>query len=306
MDDIIILKSTVQDNNAVADGKKENTIIYHLTRNGVPYADEYLKFSAVSSGGHAALSSAFGQTDAGGNFVLNVTNTEAEKVMISASPAIDGLFQGAVDTLVFSNVEASYHLESTLIENNAAADGISQNKVSIKVLDSLGNPVREKLLQFLPSTNLTLADRFLLTDAEGKAVVSCTARSEGDFFISVEIYGEKDMLIVNGISFSKADELNALTSHIIGDKVDADGKAYCEILYILTKKSAHNVNEKKEISIVLQSVTAYPSRRTLTTDDSGTATLYVYNTVAEPVIVSAYTDDDNIVSRTKVHFVTAA
>ena len=300
---VMKLTSAIHVNNSPANGTDYNAILFAVTRNEVPCPGQFIHFSVYSPSGNATLPSPYAETDSNGNFLLKLTNTVAEDVLIVAAPAISDAFNSTSDTLKFSQVEELYNIQVTTLVNKSAADGTSQNKVQLKINNALNKPVTNKLVQFLPSTGLTLRDRFVLTDSDGVAAVSCTALAEGDYFISAEIYGENVVQAITGISFTKSSELSGLSGYVLNNtlQVSADGVEYWEIVYFL-KKSARDINANKEISIVLNSVTAYPSKRTIITDDTGMATLYVYNTVAESVVVSAYADNDNLVARNKIVF----
>jgi hypothetical protein len=298
--DTMVLTATVQSNNALADGKTANRIVYHLVQGSAPVPNQFLTFSVISTSGNAKLSTAFGETDSNCGFILDVTDTTPESALVTAKSATDS-FPSVASQVTFVEVDTTYVLDSMIMVNGSQADGVSENKILFMLKDSLGSPVPQKLLQFIPSTNLSLRDSIIETDANGSVTLSCTSLIEGVYSLTAVVYDEHVEHRVANITFVKADQLDALTSVILKNNATADGEDACEIQYRLTKKT-QDVVANQEIDIELNSVTAYASARTLTTDYAGIATVKIFNTKAEEVVVSAYTKDQNINTRTSVTF----
>jgi hypothetical protein len=298
--DTMVLTGTVQTDNARADGQTANRIVYSVMQGTAPAVGQFLTFDVISSSGNAKLSASFGQTDSSGNFILDITNTTAESVLVTAKSATDD-FPSIAKQVTFVPVATSYTLESLIMVNGMQADGVSENKILFILKNSLGNTVPQKLLQFIPSTNLSLHDSIIETDASGSVTLSCTSLQEGVYSLTAVVYGEDVEHRVANITFVKADELDALTGIVLKNNATADGEDYCEIQYRLTKKT-QDVVANQQIEIELNSVTAYASAHTLTTDYAGIATVKVFDTEAEDVVVSAYTKNQDISARTKITF----
>lgn len=300
--DVITLTESVQVDNSRADGVTANRIVYSLKQGNVPVPGQFLTFTAFSTSGGAKLSAAFGQTDSNGSYILDITNTTAETVLVTAASAIS-LFASVASQINFVEVDTAYTITSLITVNGTAADGVSQNKVLFQVLDGLNKPVSGKLLQFIPSTNLSLQDTFATTDSNGTVTLGCSALLASSYSITAVLYGENVLHTVGNITFVQSAELDSLTGVILKNEALDDGVDYCEIQYRLTKKSTRDVIENQKIEIQLNSITAFPSARTIITDYAGIATLRVYNTVDESVVVSAYTANESLSERTIIEFV---
>jgi adhesin/invasin len=297
----MVLTATVQIDNARADGQTANRIVYTLMDGQIPVAGQYITFTAFSDSNGAQLSHRYAMTNASGSVVLEVTNTAVETVLISAESAASSFDTVPVE-INFVAVETSYTLESIITVNNAAADGVSENKVMFILQDTLGNPVPRKLLEFIPSTGLSLSDKYKETDDNGTAVIGCSTLQMGSYIINAAVYGEETTHRVAGLIFIEGDVLDALTGIVIKDNATSDGEDYCEIQYRLTRQTARGVVANQKIILELNSITALPLDRTIVTDYAGIAVARILNTVAESVIVSAHTEINGLSERTTITF----
>jgi hypothetical protein len=297
----MVLTAMVEVDNARADGATFNRIVYTLMDGQTPVAGQYVTFTAFSDSNGAQLSSAYAKTNASGSVVLEVTNTAVETVLIRAESAASTFDTVSVE-INFVAVETSYTLESIITVNNAAADGVSENKVMFILQDTLGKPVPRKLLEFIPSTGLSLSDKYKETDDNGTAVIGCSTLQMGSYIINAVVYGEETTHRVAGLSFIEGDALDALTGIVIKDNAGGDGEDYCEIQYRLTKKTARDVIANQKITLELNSASAFLDESTVITDYAGIAIARLYNTEEEAVIVSAHTADNKLSTRNTVNF----
>ncbi|MEX9754378.1 Ig-like domain-containing protein [Providencia vermicola] len=86
------LFSYVLKNNAQADGKDTNYIVYKLLVNGQPKENEYITFDKLPATSSANIAPAFSVTDSYGQLLITITDTKAESVFITAHAVTENIY----------------------------------------------------------------------------------------------------------------------------------------------------------------------------------------------------------------------
>lgn len=149
------LTSTIDHNNAVANGVDANILTYRLERKdtGQGVANQSIVISRTGSaqGPNNVI------TDAAGYAQVKSSNTVAEPTVVTGRLYVDSTVYNTA-TLNFTSPAAQYYLSSQVISNNALADGESENRVRFILTNAVtGNPVANEWLQLYHTGSAIMA-----------------------------------------------------------------------------------------------------------------------------------------------------
>ncbi|MFC0225471.1 Ig-like domain-containing protein [Serratia aquatilis] len=195
----------------VADGQAANTV-----RATVQYLDGTLAVGAtvLFDADNLAVISRAVQTDINGVATAYVTTDIAGTTAVTAS--IDDDTQ-SIDTLFFAGPADVVRAEVT--QNNAVANGVSDNNVLVSVEDINGNNIAGETVNFTATNGVTLSKSSAQTDINGdveialtsdtavSSEVTATVASGAAATVTVDFSEELRMtqVLVNGASFSITD-----------------------------------------------------------------------------------------------------
>ncbi|MGL5437705.1 MAG: inverse autotransporter beta domain-containing protein, partial [Lachnospiraceae bacterium] len=170
--------------NSPADGTTVNTVTVHATTSdGKPVSGAAIAWSITGS---AKLISPAGVTDPSGNASVNITNTTAEQVIVTAT-------SGAISrTTPSAFVQYAASLNLQLTKNNSHADGNDQNAGQVIVKDASGKVMSGAALAWQVGTGATIDSSDNNTDTNGKATVHFTSTSAGTVKLSATALGKSE------------------------------------------------------------------------------------------------------------------
>ncbi|MGL4724687.1 MAG: Ig-like domain-containing protein [Scandinavium sp.] len=175
---------TVVRDRAFADGVHPN-VLQATVKDGFgnPVPDYTVNFSAdhgaVAANGGTAL------TDAQGHATLNVTNTQA--VSSSVTAEANGVSLTKRVTFVVDKSTARIASGDLTVTQDALANGVDSNNVTVKVTDTQGNPVPGVTLQLSVGRGATIAPTQVVSDGNGVARASITSRRATSYGVRVNI-----------------------------------------------------------------------------------------------------------------------
>ncbi|MDI3320338.1 beta strand repeat-containing protein [Pinibacter soli] len=190
--------SVVQDN-AKADGTATDKIKVHVADvNGNAVAGATVTFTSTS--GSATFSGTTTvTTDANGDAVISMTSTVVGSNTITATVNGTPIVNGSPAIASFIGGVPSVNVPGTKItvtKNDANADGVAVDNVTVHVTDANGFPVAGATIDFAKSGSATfVGTTTLTTDANGDATISLTSTVAGITNVTAKVNGTD---IING------------------------------------------------------------------------------------------------------------
>lgn len=196
---------------------------------------------------------------AAGEFVMTVTSgTMPEEFTITPS-ARNTKFASTEVKLIADNATAMVNALD-VVEDNAIADGQSQNKLRLTVVDAQNNPVHGQSVSLLADNNATVAES-AITEADGTVIVPVTSLHAGDTTITASINNkgsktqklsfrpdqntarieQKDVSVLPEISVADGEAKKTVTARVI----DANGNAVPDIMVTFSADNNAVLAEEK-------------------------------------------------------------
>jgi adhesin/invasin len=226
--------------------------------------------------GYGQLDHATSITDASGNTTVNITNTTAEHLTVTASTgslvrSLPSIFTGAVADLDF-----------ILTKNNSHADGVDQDRAVVTVKDPAGNPMPGVAIDWQVNNGATIISAGKTTDGKGQAIISVVNHKAGPVRLTASAGGKSVQLTATFIQAPISNiAVTMSTDNALADGTSAN-VAHARVTDTTGQPAA---GVSLTWSLAGSAVAATPL--TVTTDASGDATLRLTDAVAETVSVSA-------------------
>ncbi|EFE05362.1 Ig-like domain-containing protein [Citrobacter youngae] len=261
--------------NSPADGITVKTATVHtVTSDGKPVSGAAITWSVTGS---AKLSTASGVTDSSGNASVNITNTAAEQITVTAT---SGSLSRPTPS-AFVQYAASLNLQLT--KNNSRADGSDQNAAQVTVKDAAGNTMPGIELTWQTGTGATVVSSDNFTDGNGHASIHFSSTTAGAVRLSATALGKTES---TSASFMAEVVQNVAVTMTTNDSL-ANGTTANVAQTVVTNASGHPMSGVSVTwSLGTGSATA-TTPLTVTTNASGIATLNLTDTAVEGGTVTA-------------------
>jgi len=213
---------TVVTNNALADGTSQNRISVSITDvQGNPVAGQTVNFSANNG---ATLAST-GTTDDKGTINLPVTSFTAGVSTVTAT--INGQTE-QVDVTFTADSQSAQIASGDLsaLTDNARADGVAENQITVKVTDAQGNTLPNVRVNFTASNGAKIAST-AITDPEGTLQLPVTSVVAGISQIVASVNGSSQAIDLTFTADSStatiaSGDLQAITNNALANGVQAN------------------------------------------------------------------------------------
>ncbi|WP_164126252.1 Ig-like domain-containing protein [Sphingobacterium luzhongxinii] len=264
----------VIDNNATADGVEENKVRVNLVDAfNNPVANASVEYTVSGLTG-VQTSTLIGTSDANGQFELTLTSEKIGTASITAtaggtaitlgSPALVTFVAGAID-FNLSNIE--------VIDNNATADGVEENKVRVNLVDAFNNPVANASVEYTVSglTGVQTSTLIGTSDANGQFELTLTSEKIGTASITATAGGTAITLgspalvtfVAGAIDFRKSN------IEVVDNNATADGISKNKVVVNLMDAFSNPVANASVAYTVAGLPEAQPSALTGTSDANG-------------------------------------
>lgn len=192
--------------------------------------------------------------------------------------------------IILQNIVPTLILTSTVINDNAEANGIDQNIIIYTLKNSFGQPV-EGILTFTRSGTTAILDPAFLasTNSAGQLIQRVTNTISGSVTVTTNVYNNTSISDIATIHFTEKDIV--LIAETIRDNSLANGQSSNQILFTL-KDRRTNIGIPNVILDIQNNYGAKPESWAPITDLNGHVLLELTSTQAIGVIVSARTLDN--------------
>ncbi|MFK3663527.1 Ig-like domain-containing protein, partial [Scandinavium sp. NPDC088450] len=178
----------------------------------------------VSGVDHATLSGV--QETSTGQYEARLSGTKAGRVTVI--PAVDGTPLSPLQAQVtLTSDEDSAQIATgdlTVLTDNAAADGSSQNKVRIRASDAQGNPLSGQTIELSADNSASIAAT-AITDNQGLAVATLTSQTAGLLTVTATLKGSRQQVQINFVADEHtaqiaADDFSVVTDNAVANLSD--------------------------------------------------------------------------------------
>ncbi|MBF7997452.1 Ig-like domain-containing protein [Rahnella laticis] len=259
---------------AKASGTDTNTATVTVTdANGNPLAGTAVTFSITGS---AHLSAVTANTDSSGRAQVNLTDTLAETVQVTAKLATGSSMTKATDFVA----DLDSAVLSVSSATGARADGNAANTATITLKDNSGNPLPGQTINLAITGSAKLSISSGVTDNNGQVVVTMTDVTAETITLTASLSnGKQSTAQATFIGFSVSALAASATS------LSADGIESSTLTATVTDASGVVVANTPVAFTV--SGSAKLSAVTVTTNGAGTAQVTLTDTVAETATITA-------------------
>ncbi|HAP0140276.1 TPA: LysM peptidoglycan-binding domain-containing protein [Escherichia coli] len=270
-----------------ADGKsQQNFILKVKDRNGQPVdlAEDEIsveKKSSIHAVDSKVVVSAFKRQNAG-EYVMSVTAGTTPESFTLIPFARNTHFPSADITVVADHITAMIH-SMDAIQNNAIADGKSQNKFRVMVTDAQGNPVPD-LPVFLTADNGAVVAKSVNTGSDGTITVPVVSQHAGKTIVTASL-SNKSSKTLELIFCSDQKTARVKDLSIVPEVTIADGKSLKTVTARITDANGNAV--PGALVTFSASNSALLAEKTVKTNESGLAITTLTNTVAGSSRVTA-------------------
>ncbi|TKI06148.1 hypothetical protein FCN80_11585 [Martelella alba] len=168
--------------------------------NGEPQSGDYLFFSAT---GNAKPAVAYGTTNGSGQFLLTVTNPVAENVLITANTNTTPPASNTAE-LTFTPAPPNYVLTSTLLSDNAIANGVAQNTVRLMLTDAnTGLGVSGRIVAISANGPADYPSS-VYTDSAGYAYLAISSTEAGTLTVTCFLQSDPTVTSVSLMTFAQS------------------------------------------------------------------------------------------------------
>lgn len=301
---------TVVQDNAKANGTDVDKIKVHVVdANGNPVQGASVVFTSTSgsatfSGGNTVT------TDANGDAIVSMTSTVAGSNTIIASVNGTAITNGSPATVKFVADVPTVNAPTTKItvtKNDAQADGVDIDKVTVHVTDANGNPVAGATVDFAKSGGATfVGSTTLTTDANGDATITLISSVSGITNVTAKVNGTD---IING-SPAKANFKSGTvvvtnpntTITVVKDNAFADGVDANSVKVHAADANGNPVGGATVVFTTKDANGVVTGTVTVVTDANGDATADFTSNNPGEVNISATIDGSPVTGGVKVTF----
>jgi adhesin/invasin len=287
---------TVTQNNAAANGVAQNRVQAKVTDgNSQPVAGQSVKFTATNG---AVVTTVIGTTGADGLASASLTSTTAGNSVVTATLA-DG--NSAIVTTVFVDAARIAAGDLTVTQNNAAANGVAQNRVQAKVTDGNSQPVAGQSVKFTATNGAVVTTAIGTTGADGLASASLTSITVGNSVVTATLANGTSATVSTAFTPLTGIALRNITvtrNNALSDGTDRDAVT-------MTVTDSDNVPVAGQTITLTATNGAVITPATVTTDSNGTASVNLTNLSAGNSVLTAALSNGSTATVT-VNFITAA
>ncbi|ELY2509728.1 inverse autotransporter beta domain-containing protein [Cronobacter sakazakii] len=260
-------------NNSPADGTSADTVTLHaVTADGKPAAHAAIVWTVS---GNAALSNTNSVTDANGNTSVNLTNTTAGQVIVTATSGSVVRTTSAAFNLLVAN------LDLVVTKDNSIADGTDQNAAQVQVKDASGKGLSGVAISWKVGNGATIVSSDKATNSSGVATIHLSSTTPGAIKLSASAGNKTDSVNSTFVSQTVAAVAVTMTTN----NSPADGSTANVAQALVTSASGQPM---AGVSVTWNVGTATATTPlTVTTNASGIATVSLTDTTAETVAVIA-------------------
>ncbi|CNJ04137.1 Ig-like domain-containing protein [Yersinia frederiksenii] len=270
---------TVSRDNALADGSATNevkAVVTDATGNRVP--NQVVTFGADNG----AVIAASGTTDANGEVILQLTNSTAGVVHVTAT--VNSQSRSVNATFIPDSGTATIVSGAlTIISDNALANGVATNTVKAVVTDAFGNLIPNLVVTFSVGNNALIATSGT-TGADGAVTLPLTNTTAGLSHVTATVNGNSQSVSVTFVPDSGTAIILSGALTVISDNALANGSATDSVKAVVTDATGNLVvNQVVTFSANNGAVIAANG----TTGTDGSVTLPLTNTTAGITRVTA-------------------
>lgn len=287
---------TIPRNNAPADGKSANEVQAKVTDgNGNPLSGQKVAFTA---GNGALPSPASGTTGADGLARASLTSLVVGNSRVTATLA-NGQSSSATATFVDALRIAPGDL--TVTQNNAAANGVAQNRVQAKVTDGNNQPLSGQTVKFSATNGAAVSIITGTTGPDGLASAGLTSRTPGSSTVTATLGNGASSGVatiftpLNGIALRN---ITVIRNHALSDGADRNTVS-------MTVTDGEGVPVSGQAVMLTATNGAVISPTSVTTDGNGNATVNLTSVTPGDATLAARLENGSE-ARTTVTFIAAA
>lgn len=236
-----------------------------------------------------------------GNTLLDIQYSQQTFITSTTSKFLDLSQYGNISSWVYrSGVPDVSHPSTRLIitVNNATADGIAKNIVTVHLADASGNPVANKEVNFNITDGGMGVAPVIVTDANGDAILSLSSYSVGSVTVTARVNGQ---LITNGspvvVSFvaGEVDVDNPQTIMLVTENgAEANNVETNKVRAILKDAYGNPVKDVMVFFMIVSGTGSFEPSDFIMSDANGIAEVEIKSTVAGEVEIQAYAGWDLI------------
>lgn len=274
---------TVSVNNAKADNVATNQVQARVVdKNANPVAGVPVLFSSTSPG--VTFTKELVTTNAQGMAVASLSSTQAGSITVNASA--NYTVQRVPVQFVANTDSAGLPAGSVVVTtDNALADGVAQNTVTVQVNDGFGNPI-EGLPVAVSATNGATVPASVTTGANGSALIDVTNTHAGVTQLTASANGASQTV---SMTF-KADPATATVTDgaitVVINQQPANGQSANQLSVLIVDANGNPVRDAQVNFSVAPASQATLTPNPATTNDTGNATVSVTGTKAGDVPVT--------------------
>lgn len=266
-------------NGALADGIETNEVGIRVTDTyGNPLAGELVSLRA--SNGATIVDSV--TTAANGRATATLTSQTVGNSIVTAT--LNGASRTVSVRFVERNSDAYLSDASLRMEkDNAKADGMDRNEVSIIVVDSAGNAVAGKSIMLTASNGATIAEE-TVTGSDGIARATLTSRTAGQSAVRASVNGYRGTIIATFDSDTATATLPVTGLSRVRDGAVANGTD-TNIIQLRVTDAVGNPVANQDVALSATNNASLPA--IATTDANGLATVSFTSRSVGNTLVSA-------------------
>ncbi len=187
--------------NAHAGSGQQNSILYTaFGLDGLPAPGLFLLFTPTPTNG-VVLSASFGQTNANGQFILTLTSTVVQNVLIRTTPATTPSMDNYTQ-VTFTQAPPNYQISTVILSDNAAANGIAQNTIQARLIDAnTGQGIAGQLLTVSVNGAATYPS-LVSTDNSGYVYISLSSQVVGPLTVTINLQSNPAVSTMVTVNFS--------------------------------------------------------------------------------------------------------
>ncbi|SUY92705.1 Invasin [Buttiauxella agrestis] len=266
------LSLAVTKDNAMSNGTDTNTIEASLLDNsGNPLTGQVIIFSASHG---ATLDSSSATTDARGVAKIIVTNTVDGISTITAK--INNLSQSVDTHFGVDNSSADITTQNiTVLNDNAAADGVATDSVMVKVTDIHNTPMADQKVTFSVESGSAKAETTTrVSDSQGQASATFTSLKADTSVVHAQLAnGQGQSIPISFIPDTGTATITSANLTVTADGAVANGTATNEVQAIVTDTAGNLVPGASVTFTATNGATVTTASATTGADGKATTTL---------------------------------
>ncbi|HAV1831808.1 TPA: hypothetical protein JG914_004658, partial [Enterobacter hormaechei subsp. steigerwaltii] len=243
----------------------------------------------VSGVDHATLSGVHETSP--GQYEASLSGTEAG--MVTVIPAVDGTPLSPLQAQVtLTGDEDSAQIATgdlTVLTDNAAADGSSQNEVQIRASDAQGNPLSGQTIELSADNGASIAAT-AITDKQGIAVAALTSQTAGLLTVTAILKGSRQQVQVNFVADEQTAQIAEGDFSVVSDNAVANLSDH-NIVRARVSDSFGNVLANQTVAFSADNGATIETSGI--SDEQGLVNMPLTSNVAGPVKVTATLNDSS-------------